>query len=336
MPPAPAGDKAAAAGVCREAGVVMVNYKGAGDTIAALESLAAARPAPARIVVVDNRSGDDSLERLAGWARAAGMSAATVTEAEAARAAWPAGATTLLLVAADDNHGFGAGVNIGVRALQDACDVVVLLNNDATVAPDFLVPALAALTGDPRIGCAGGTIRYAAPREGIWFAGGEVLLLQGRGRHLQLPDDRVREVTFCTGCYMVLRREAFAAAGTMPEAYFLYQEDVEFCVRLRRAGWRIVHVPASVVYHQVSASAGSRRVRPGTAFLAARNRVWFARRNLPLPLRPIGVLWVLLDEANRALGAWLRGAGEVSRAVLRGLAHGVTRRWPEHGPARPA
>ncbi|HWO89119.1 MAG TPA: glycosyltransferase family 2 protein [Gemmatimonadales bacterium] len=326
----PYSDKTARA-VREDVAVVLVNYRGAGDTIEALESLLAADPAPGLLVVVDNASGDDSVARLEEWALGSGVAAARLSEAGGGRSA---GGARLLIIEATANHGFGGGVNVGVRALGRSASYVVLINNDATVDPGFLGPVLAVLDADKTVGLAGGTIRYAPPREGVWFAGGELVWLQSRGRHLHLPPDRVRDITFCTGCYMVVRRDSYDVAGGMPECYFLYQEDVEFSARLRAAGYRLVHVPDSVVYHKVSATAGSRRVSPGTAYLASRNRLWFARRNLAWPRRLAATAWVLLDETNRALGALLRGSADVSRAVLRGLVHGLLRRWPRHGPAR--
>lgn len=321
--------------VLSDVAVVMVNYRNAPDTMEALDSLTAARPEPGAIVVVDNASGDESVRELERWARGAAVPLKRLGDGELAAAVPGSEGAALYLVITPTNLGFGGGVNAGVAALDATFSTIVLLNNDATVEPGFLQPVLEALADSPGAGLAGGTIRYAPPRQGEWFAGGELVWLQARGRHLHLPSDRISTMSFCTGCYMAVRREAFEAAGRMPECYFLYQEDVEFSARLRRAGYHMLHVPASVVYHKVSATAGSRRLRPASAFLASRNRLWFARRNLTGPRRAVAMAWVVGDEVNRALSAALRGASSVSLSILRGIWHGLFRKWPDRGPARP-
>lgn len=314
-------------------GAVVVNYGGAADTEACVASLLAAAPRPELVVVVENASPDDSADRLAAWVGALPASGRVLCEGvlDEADRAWLAadGAVTrVALLLAVRNHGFGGGVNAGWRVLRavEALTHILLINNDATVAPDFLAPLLEAMR-DEGVGIASGTVRYAPPREGVWFAGGAYRWAQCRGVHLAEEAGPARDVSFVTGCLMLVRADVMARLGGLPDCYFLYQEDTEFCLRVRAAGYRLRFAPASVVFHRVSATAGLRRTSPRSAFLGARNRLWFARRNLRGPQRIVAMPNVLADEAGRALGALKRGDGAVAAAVARGMVAGLFGSW---------
>lgn len=314
-------------------GAVVVNYGGAADTEACVTSLLAADPRPELVVVVENASPDDSADRLLTWMRALPVPGRVLREGvlDEADRAWLSAedaATRVALLLAVRNHGFGGGVNAGWRVLRavEALSHVLLINNDATVAPDFLAPLLAAMR-DEDVGIASGTVRYAPPREGVWFAGGEYRWAQCRGVHLAEAAGSARDVTFVTGCLMLVRADVMARLGGLPDCYFLYQEDTEFCLRVRAAGYRLRFAPASVVFHKVSASTGLRRTSPRSAFLGARNRLWFARRNLRGLQRVVAMPNVLADEAGRGLGALGRGHGAVAAAVARGVVAGLFASW---------
>lgn len=310
--------------LARDVGAVVVHYRNAVDTQRCLESLVGAAPRPAVIVVVDNSPGDGSLGQLQAWASQRGIE---WQELGPGRRGMPS--TDIFFVVASANRGFGAGANLGWHVLQEVPGIAYLLlcNNDAFVAPDFLSPLLEALNGASHAALAAGTVRLAPPQEGIWFAGGEYLWAKCRGEHCREPATNVREVTFCTACCMLVRMEAMASIGGMPECYFLYFEDTEFCLRLRRAGRGLLYVPASVAYHRVSSSAGTRRTSPQVAFLSARNQCWFARRNMAPWQQAIVLPRVVLDELSRAAGAGLRGRPDLSWALVRGVARGLFGSW---------
>lgn len=320
--------------VAHEVGAVVVHYQNADDTERCLESLFAAGPRPRVIVVVDNSPGDGSLERLEGWALRTGARCRKVPAEPHAAAAVASLArqgddTIAVFVPSPANRGFAAGVNLGWHVLRGVPGIVylLLLNNDATVARNFLTPLLEALRANPRGGLAAATIRLVPPRDGIWFAGGELVWSQCRGRHLHQPSGTVREITFCTGCCALVRMETMEMVAGMPECYFLYLEDTEFSLRIRRAGRALLYAPESTVFHQGSASAGARRTSAQSSFLAARNRCWFARRNLATWQQAIAVPRVVLDEVGRAAGAGVRGRWDVSWAIVRGLFAGLVGSW---------
>lgn len=229
--------------------VVVLNWRRADDTIACVQSLGDAGIAPARILVVDNGSHDGSADRV--------------------RAACP-GVVTLDL---PENRGFAGGNNAGIRrALADGADAVLVLNNDTRVAPDFLRPMLAVLEDSPEAaGVCGAVFRQDRP-EMLDVAYSEVRFAERHAVNIRgvnaLPAegfDRRTEVEVAIGCCLLLRATALYDVGMFDETYFAYHEDVDWCLRARRAGWRLFYEPYARVFHRGSGSTTGLRARPAAA-----------------------------------------------------------------------
>ncbi len=208
------------------------------DTLACLRTLAAAQLGGARIIVVDNGSRDGTIERV--------------------REGFPG----VAVLALPENRGFAGGNNVGITAALDAgADGILLLNNDARVAPDFLPPLLDAITSVPRCAAASSAVFRLDRPELMDVAYAEVRfdrrsVVQIIGVNA-LPGegfDTRREVEVAVGTSLLLRAEALREVGLLDEAYFAYHEDVDWCLRARHAGWHIVWEPHSRVLHRGSAS----------------------------------------------------------------------------------
>src|SRR6185369_15212732 len=226
--------------------IVVLAWNGVDDTLACLTSLAAAELGGARVIVVDNGSRDGTVERV--------------------RADFP----TVAVLALPENRGFAGGNNVGITAALDAgAEGVLLLNNDARVAPDFLPPLVAAITSVPRCAAASSAVFRLDRPELIDVAYVEVRfdrrsVVQIMGVNA-LPGegyDTRREVEVAVGTSVLLRAEALREIGLLDEAYFAYHEDVDWCLRARRAGWGIVWEPRSRVLHRGSASTKAASRRP--------------------------------------------------------------------------
>lgn len=245
-------------------GVVVVNWNGCADTVACLESLVQADPGPASIVVVDNGSTDDSAETLARWA--AGRPALRVS-----------------VVADAMNRGFAGGCNLGMAHLVAASDIThfLLLNNDATVDRAFFAELVTAVASAPKAGVVGVTIYEVAHPDRVWYAGGHFLRLRATTTNdMLVPRNAVAIPTeFVTGCAMLISMPAWRAVGPLPECYFMYFEDAEYCLRARAAGWQVVYAPRAVVHHAVNATVRRAVAPPRNEYWFARARALFARRN---------------------------------------------------------
>jgi GT2 family glycosyltransferase len=266
----------------REVAIVVLNWRRADDSLACLESLAAAWLDGAPVLLVDNGSGDGSPERVRGRFP-------DVDVLELAR-----------------NEGYAGGNNAGIRwALERGARAVLLLNNDARVAPDFLPPLLEVLNADPRAAAAASAVMRADSPEvlevaylDVYFGHG---LVHRRGVNA-LPGegfDKVRAVDVAVGCSLLLHADALAAVGPLDASYFAYHEEVDWCFRARRHGYRVYFQPYSRVYHGGSRSTATDATptgrnpegasqlpnaiplswNPVRTYLGARNAVRFVNKN---------------------------------------------------------
>lgn len=303
-------------------GVIVVNWKNAPDTIRCLESLLAAEPRPRRVVVVDNGSGDGSIERLREWTRSRGIGGASGDTVPVDLDRW------LTLLDACANLGFAGGNNLGLTLLEGEEELThfLLLNNDALVAPNFFAEITAALERWPKSGLCIGTIFEEPRRERVWYAGGHFIPSRALAEHnRQLPTSSEPMITeFVTGCAMVIARPVLARAGKLAECYFPgYMEDAEYSWRVRESGFDLVYAPRAVVYHKVGTSFGARSVSPLTAYHQSRHRVYFARRNLRGAQRLTALVYMAVTKPVRAAIDAFRGRPRIGWAVLRGTMAGL-------------
>ncbi len=258
--------------------IVIVNYRSADLTVDCLRSLAAEVPAVAggcRVVVTDNASPDDSVARLTAPSRTNG---------------WADWVTVQPL---EKNGGFAYGNNAAVRpalAGADRPDYVLLLNPDTVVRPAAVTTLVEFMDAHPAVGIAGsrledpdGTPQRSAFRfpsvaseidRGVRI-GGVSRLLAGRAV-APPPPAEAGPCDWVAGASMVVRRSVFETVGLMDERYFMYFEEVDFCLTAGRAGFGCWHVPASRVVHlvgavsQVSDSRKRRGRRPAYWFESRR------------------------------------------------------------------
>lgn len=225
--------------------VIILNWNGKSILIDCLRSLSSIETPGVELVVVDNASTDGSVEAVQN-----------------------AFGERVHVIVNDDNLGFAKGNNVGIQhALDGGADFVLLLNNDTVVDSKLIDSLLHAFAVDPGVGIAGPKIYFYTPRDQIWFAGGEVFLARGTSRHIGIRQrdrgqfDQKREVDYITGCALMARREVFKAVGQLDPSYVAYYEDVDFCMRAARAGFRIVYAPEGKVWHKISASTGGQMSR---------------------------------------------------------------------------
>jgi N-acetylglucosaminyl-diphospho-decaprenol L-rhamnosyltransferase len=172
-----------------------------------------------------------------------------------------------------DNVGFGRGANAGIRSC--AAEILVVCNADVRFAAGSIEVLADRLESDPSVAAAGPAVRYpdgrhqASARDvpDLPTALGHALLSRlwranpwtRRYRRTDADPGRARDADWLSGCAFAVRRTAFEGVGGFDPAYFLYVEDLDLGVRLRRAGWRLRYEPQARVVHRVGASTGSRR-----------------------------------------------------------------------------
>lgn len=212
--------------------VVVVNYRGADDTIACLRALAALDRQRLEIICVDNASPGDDADRI--------------------RAAVP----SARVVASDRNLGFAGGCNLGASHAEGT--VLAFLNNDARPHPRWIDAAVEVLRADPAVGAVASKVLDLDGERADFVDGGLTWFGMGYKRHADtpiadLPDsehDTAKDVLFATGSAMFVRASVFAELGGFDDDFFMFYEDVDLGWRLNLRGWRVRYVPGSIAYHR--------------------------------------------------------------------------------------
>jgi GT2 family glycosyltransferase len=221
--------------------IAVVNWNGLSDTLDCVRSCLKMEGPPFEIVVVDNGSSDGS---------AAALTAALGSNP----------AITLLL--SKQNLGYAGANNLAItRALAAGTDFVWLLNNDTIVNPNTLQALVDGAATHPRAGILGSKILYFDRPNTIWFAGG---CIQKHGHHYCVHRgckeidrgqyDQIEEVDYVTGCSLLVRAATLREIHLMPEGYFMYWEDADWCTRAWLAGWSCLYIPQSTLLHKVNSS----------------------------------------------------------------------------------
>lgn len=293
----------ASAGRAPQVGVVVIHFGGLEPTTTCVRRLREdPSPCERRIVVVDNSG-----------------------------SVFPGALPGAEVLGTGRNVGFGGGANLGLGLLGSGpWDALVILNNDVEVMSGYLRAALDAL-GRPGVGAAAGPLYLERPGGTLWYAGGGVDFLTGTVHQSKSPRLAARERTvgFFPGAAFAISQDAWRVVGGFDPAYFLYNEDVDLCLRLRRHGFRLLFAPAMVAVHRVGTATGSAgrsafylehmaatRLRP---FRPLAYRAYLAVLHSGyVVLRALRYRVMVRGEAGRqAAGALLRGHAKALRSLRR-------------------
>ncbi|HEY4955397.1 MAG TPA: glycosyltransferase family 2 protein [Gemmatimonadaceae bacterium] len=305
-------------------GVVVLNWNNAQETMRCVEALEAIDPAPDHVVVVDNGSEDDSVERLESWADEHWiwrMSGGTSDSSSRAEAPW------LVIARAGSNRGFAGGNNVGIRYLQQRTTVshILLLNNDATLAPTFFAEIAKAIATYPDSGLLTGTIYEDPDRTRVWYAGGVEYPLRALMQHrYDVPESSEPAPTeFISGCAMVISRHLVERIGPLAECYFpAYWEDGEYSYRAREAGLPVLYVPAATVYHKVGSTVRAADMSLTLDRCKNRLRVFYVRRNYHGLRKGAALGYLAVTKPGRAILETLKGHPRSGWAILSGTIAG--------------
>ena len=293
--------------------IITINYNGLKDTCELMETLPL-DDTSIEVIVVDNASQQD--------------------EASVIEQRYP----QVKVIRSSENLGFAGGNNLGIEA---SCGkYLYFINNDTLLSlqgnavantKHGMQPELRYLVerleSDPQIGMVCPKIRFTWGDNLIQFAGYTPLsrvTLRNNAIGFNESDygqyDTAHPTPYGHGAAMMVRREAIDKAGMMPTCFFLYYEELDWSMMIRRAGYTIWYEPASTIYHKESQTTG--QASPLRTYYITRNRLFFVQRNSPLPWRFLSYLYLIFVAGLKAiLKDLLTKRSDLARATLRGLWH---------------
>ena len=239
--------------------IIIINWNGLKDTIECLKSLKKITYPNYEVIVIDNGS--------------------QVNEAEILKETY---GDYIHVIRNDRNYGFAGGNNIGIkRALNGRADYVLLLNNDTVVHEDFLSELVKVCENDRTIGIVGPKVYVYDKPNVISSAGARIDVYRGEFPPIGENEndygqyDKVRNVDYVSGCALMVKKEVVARAGFLDSTYFIYTEEVDYAVRVRKVGYKIVFVPKAKIWHKIGRSSDDLQ----KLYYKLRNKLFFARKN---------------------------------------------------------
>jgi len=212
--------------------IVVLNWNGEDVIRSSLESIEKLNYRNKEVIVVDNGSTDSSPAMISNE--------------------FP----DFRLLRSSANLGFSAGMNLGIKASRG--DFILLFNNDATAHPESLSELVRTAMTNPRIGMVGPLILYGEPSDVIWTSGGKLDLVTGTiwsdglGKRIRVDSFRkalVTDIDFLSGCALLARKEVVDMIGLLDERSAIGGQDIDWCLKTRRAGFDCVLSLNAIIWH---------------------------------------------------------------------------------------
>lgn len=285
-------------------GIILLNYCNYKLTIDCIESIRQSTYQNYEIIVVDNNSPDHSgknLSRLDG----------------------------IRFLQMEENLGFAAGNNRGIEvALSDGCKYVMLLNNDTVIDPNMIETLVSRADANTVVVPKMYYFDVDGRKDILWYAGGILKYKSSDGIHIGgMQEDSKqysieREVTFATGCCMMIHRAILEEVGLLREEYFMYCEDTDYSIRLNKSNIKILYVPDAKLWHKVSSSSGG-EMSKFIVYYVVRNKIYCAIIN---KLGMKTYLYIITETFYRTLKAKLGRYYSNYSIAPRALMHGLQRK----------
>ena len=288
--------------------IITINYNGLEDTSELLETLPL-EDESIEVIVIDNASCED--------------------EATQIKQRFP----QVTVVRSPQNLGFAGGNNLGIKAAHGK--YLFFLNNDTLLAVsgekpevrEMLKALIRRLEPDSKIGMVCPKIRFSWGNHPIQFAGYTPLShITLRNRSIGFGEDDhgqydvAHPTPYAHGAAMMVKREAVEKAGLMPECYFLYYEELDWSMMIRRAGYDIWYDPQCTIYHKESQATGQNS--PLRTYYITRNRLLFNHRNNKGINRLLSFLYLTAVVAPKDILKYLfQLRPDLAKAVAKGIVH---------------
>lgn len=251
--------------------IIILNYNCKADIIDCLKSLKYIdkKSYLLKLLVVDNASADGSVQLI--------------------KQKFP----QVKIIQNKKNLGFAAGVNVGIKyALKQGADFVFLLNPDTIVEKDFLQPLVQLIKSDTEIGIVSPVLKGMFKGKLVYDLGAKFNPFLGRTKHIHVKFRPLHpmEAEMVSGCAMLVKKEVFEKIGFFNKHYFLYFEDSDFCLRAKKAGFKIYVQSKSIVFHRTSQSLGEFSLKKIYHILIS--NFLFINKHVKFYLRPLAYIYL--------------------------------------------
>jgi GT2 family glycosyltransferase len=281
---------------------VILNTNKRDDTLQCIQSLCLGSYPNQKTIVLDNHSTDGSVTAI--------------------RETYP----DVQIIELSENLGYAGNNNVGIKAaIEQGADWVFVLNEDIILDRECISKLVEVGEQDSRVGILGPLVYHHDEPNVIQSAGG---LLGKYWLSIHLGKNELDQgqytiphiVEWISGCAILVRRAAIEQAGMLDKNYFIYWEETEWCIRIGRAGWRIVHVPQAKIWHK--GVQRNYQPKPSFTYYGTRNHLFtLAKHKAPF------IVWVYtLTQIIRTLVSWTikprwRGMREHRNAMFLGIVH---------------
>jgi GT2 family glycosyltransferase len=287
---------------------VILNTNRREDTLACLASLTQSTYKHHKAIVLDNHSTDGSVSAI--------------------RSAFP----EVEIIALAENHGYAGNNNVGIKAaIQQGADWVFVLNEDTILAPDCLAQLVACGESNLQIGIIGPLVYHHDEPSVIQSAGGRLNRFWD-GSHIgQNEEDRGQfhnnhRVDWISGCAILVRRTVIEQAGMLDPRFFYYWEETEWCFRIGRHGWQIMHVPAAKLWHK--GVQRDYRPKPSVTYYNTRNHLlMLAKHHAPPSVWTYTWFQILRTLTSWTVKSKWRSKVEHRDAMWQGMLDFLRQRW---------
>ena len=279
--------------------IITINYNGLKDTCELIDTLPL-NDETIEVIVVDNASTQD--------------------EATEIGKRYP----QVKVIKSDKNLGFAGGNNLGIKAAQGK--YLFILNNDTLLPqPSSLSLLINRLASSDQIGMVCPKIKFSWGDHRIQYAGytplSKITLRNksiGFGEQDNGQYDTPHPTPYAHGAAMMVKREVIEQVGMMPECYFLYYEELDWSMMIRRAGYEIWYEPACTIFHKESQTTGQQS--PLKTYYITRNRLLFAQRNINGGEKYLTYIYIIGLVAVRDILKYLcKGQINMAKAVMKGI-----------------